>query len=75
MEGSDAHPKWYAHVCYVVPATQLPATPEAGAIGVDRNLGQCILVWHGASVPDPSNGPQDRDCCTAGSAASLPSSG
>ena len=41
MEGSDAHPKWYAHVCYVVPATQLPATPEARAIGVNRNVGQC----------------------------------
>ena len=41
MEGSDAHPKWYARVCYVVPATLIPATPEAGAIGVDRNVGQC----------------------------------
>ena len=41
MKGSDAYPKWYAHVCYVVPATQLPATPEARAIGVNRNVGQC----------------------------------
>lgn len=35
MEGSDAHPKWYVHVCYVV-----PATPEARTISVDRNVGQ-----------------------------------
>ena len=41
MEGSDAHPKWYAHVCYVASVTPLPATPEAGTVGVNRNVGQC----------------------------------
>ena len=41
MEGSDVHPKWYAYVCYEVPVALLPATPDTGAIGVDRNVGQC----------------------------------
>ncbi len=59
MEGSDTHPKWYAHVCYVVPATQLPATPEAGAIGMDRNMGLCI-VSNGKvyEMPTPTDGGQ-----------------
>ena len=41
MEGSDAYPKWYAHVCYAVPVELRTDTPEAGGIGVDRNVRQC----------------------------------
>ena len=39
MEGTEPHPKWYAYVAYEVPAEQ-PAA--AGALSLDRNLGQAM---------------------------------
>ena len=34
------HPKWYAHVCYEVPADQVWPPAVDGALGLDRNVGQ-----------------------------------
>ena len=39
-EGTEDHPKWYAHVFHEVPADQLKQPAWTGAIGVDRNVGQ-----------------------------------
>ena len=39
-EGSDDHPKWYAHVFYEVPADRVRPPAPDGALGVDRNCGQ-----------------------------------
>ena len=38
--GTDRHPKWYAHVFHDVPADRLPPPAAAGALGLDRNVGQ-----------------------------------
>ncbi len=40
MEGTEQHPKWYAHVCYEVPAAQVRPPAADGALGLDRNVGQ-----------------------------------
>ena len=40
MEGTDQHPKWYAYVCYAVPAEQVKPPAADGARGLDRNVGQ-----------------------------------
>ncbi len=40
MEGTEQHPKWYAHVCYEVPAAQVKQPAPDGALGLDRNVGQ-----------------------------------
>ena len=40
MEGTEQHPKWYAHVCYEVPAEQVRQPAADGALGLDRNVGQ-----------------------------------
>ncbi len=39
-EGTEPHPKWYAHVCYEVPAEQVKQPAPDGALGLDRNVGQ-----------------------------------
>ena len=40
MEGTEQHPKWYAYVCYAVPAAQVKQPAPDGALGLDRNVGQ-----------------------------------
>ncbi len=40
MEGTEQHPKWYAYVCYEVPAEQVKQPAADGALGLDRNVGQ-----------------------------------
>ena len=40
MEGTEQHPKWYAYVCYAVPAEQVKQPAPDGALGLDRNVGQ-----------------------------------
>ena len=40
MEGTEQHPKWYAYVCYEVPAAQVRQGAADGALGLDRNVGQ-----------------------------------
>ena len=40
-DGTKPHPKWYAYATYAVPPALLAAGPETGALGVDRNVGQC----------------------------------
>ena len=40
MEGTEQHPKWYAYVCYEVPAEQVKQPAPDGALGLDRNVGQ-----------------------------------
>ena len=40
MEGTEQNPKWYAHVCYEVPAEQVRQPAADGALGLDRNVGQ-----------------------------------
>ena len=40
MEGTAQCPKWYAYICYAVPAARVKPGAEEGAIGVDRNVGQ-----------------------------------
>ena len=40
MEGTGQHPKWYAYVCYKVPAEQAKQPAADGALGLDRNVGQ-----------------------------------
>ena len=40
MEGTEQHPKWYAYVCYAVPAAQVQPPAADGALGLDRNVGQ-----------------------------------
>ena len=40
MEGTEKHPKWYAYVCYEVPAEQVKQPAASGALGLDRNVGQ-----------------------------------
>ncbi len=40
MEGTEQHPKWYAYVCYAVPAEQVQQGAADGALGLDRNVGQ-----------------------------------
>ena len=40
-EGTGRYPKWYAYVTYAVPSELLPEVPTTGAVGVDRNVGQC----------------------------------
>ncbi len=40
MEGTEQHPKWYAYVCYEVPAEQVRQGAPDGALGLDRNVGQ-----------------------------------
>ena len=40
MEGTEQHPKWYAYVCYEVPAEQVRQPAPDGALGLDRNVGQ-----------------------------------
>ena len=40
MEGTEQHPKWYAHVCYEVPAEQVKQPAADGALGLDCNVGQ-----------------------------------
>ena len=40
MEGTEQYPKWYAHVCYEVPAEQVRQPAPDGALGLDRNVGQ-----------------------------------
>ena len=40
MEGTEQHPKWYAYVCYEVPAEQAKQPAADGALGLDRNVGQ-----------------------------------
>ena len=39
-EGTEDHPKWYAHVFHEVPVDRLKPPAETGAVGVDRNVGQ-----------------------------------
>ena len=39
-EGTEQCPKWYAHVCYEVPAEQVKQPAPDGALGLDRNVGQ-----------------------------------
>ncbi len=40
MEGTEQHPKWYAYICYEVPAEQAKQPAADGALGLDRNVGQ-----------------------------------
>ncbi|MYA05022.1 MAG: helix-turn-helix domain-containing protein, partial [Caldilineaceae bacterium SB0664_bin_22] len=40
MEGTEQHSKWYAYVCYEVPAEQVKQPAADGALGLDRNVGQ-----------------------------------
>ena len=40
MEGTEQHPKWYAYVCYDVPAEHVKQPAPDGALGLDRNVGQ-----------------------------------
>ena len=40
MEGTEQHPKWYAYVCYEVPAEHVKQPAPDGALGLDRNVGQ-----------------------------------
>ncbi|MCY4520543.1 MAG: transposase [Caldilineaceae bacterium] len=39
-EVSDPYPKWYAYVCYEVPAERTRQPAADGALGLDRNVGQ-----------------------------------
>ncbi len=39
-EGTEDHPKWYAHVFHEVPVDRLKPPAGTGAVGVDRNVGQ-----------------------------------
>ena len=40
MEGTEQNPKWYAYVCYEVPAEHVKQPAPDGALGLDRNVGQ-----------------------------------
>ena len=40
QEGPRHRPRWYAYVIYAVPADQVRAGADRGAMGVDRNVGQ-----------------------------------
>ena len=55
-EGTERHPKWYAHVFYEVPADRVRPPAATGALGVDRNVGQATnsdgRVY---ALPDTSN--------------------
>ena len=39
-EGTERHPRWYAHVFHEVPADRVRPPAATGALGVDRNVGQ-----------------------------------
>ena len=55
-EGTDRHPKWYAHVFHEVPADRLPPPALTGALGVDRNVGQATdSDGYVYALPDTSN--------------------
>ncbi|MCE2468322.1 MAG: hypothetical protein J4G06_09960, partial [Caldilineaceae bacterium] len=54
-EGTERHPRWYAHVFHEVPADRLPPA-ATGALGVDRNVGQATdSDGHVYALPDTSN--------------------
>ncbi len=40
-EGTVTQPKWYVYVVYAVPVTQVKPGAAEGALGLDRNVGQC----------------------------------
>ncbi len=40
-EGTATQPQWYVYVVYAVPADQVRQGASAGALGLDRNVGQC----------------------------------
>ncbi len=42
-EGAATRPKWYAYVGYAVPAGQVKQGAADGAVGLDRNVGQCTV--------------------------------
>ena len=55
-EGTDRHPRWYAHVFHEVPADRLSAPAATGALGVDRNVGQATdSDGEVYALPDTSN--------------------
>ena len=39
-EDTEQNPKWYAYVCYDVPAEHVKQPAPDGALGLDRNVGQ-----------------------------------
>lgn len=43
-EGTERHPKWYAHVFHEVPTDRLPPPAATGALGLDRNVGQATAA-------------------------------
>ncbi|MCY4519275.1 MAG: transposase [Caldilineaceae bacterium] len=55
-EGTERHPKWYAHVFHEVPADRVRPPAPTGDLGVDRNVGQATdSNGHVYTLPDTSN--------------------
>ncbi len=75
-EGTERHPRWYAHVFHEVPADRVRPPAATGALGVDRNVGPAMdsdgrvyalwFCWSPLSGPTPDGwcGSRKRSGCS-----------